>query len=135
MVHPTSSGSDRRDLTASGVPSIDVDPYSTEVLTDPYPFHHELREPGPVVWLEPHAVWASGRYEQVRTVLTDRQNVISGAGMGLIDVRVNYWREPSLLLESDPPEHTLVRKIMERVLLPPQAFEPMRKRFEARQRR
>ena len=48
MVHSTSGGSDRRDVTASGVPTIDVDPYTTEVLTDPYPFHHELREAGPV---------------------------------------------------------------------------------------
>ena len=28
-----------------------VDPFSREFLTNPYPFHEELREAGPVVWL------------------------------------------------------------------------------------
>ena len=65
-------------------------------------------------------------------MLTDWQTFISRAGTGLIDVRVEHWREPSLLLESDPPEHTGVREIMERIFLPPKAFEPMRERFEAK---
>jgi cytochrome P450 len=132
VVHSTGDGPDGRDVTASDVPTIDVDPYAMEVLTDPYPFHHELREAGPVVWLEPHGVWATGRYEQVRAVLTDWETFISGAGTGLIDVRVDHWREPSLLLESDPPEHTVVREIMERIFLPPKAFEAVRERFEAK---
>jgi 4-methoxybenzoate monooxygenase (O-demethylating) len=132
VAQSTSSSSDGHDRAASGVPTIEVDPYSTEVLSDPYPFHHELREAGPVVWLEPHGVWATGRYEQVRTVLTDWETFISGAGTGLVDVRVDHWREPSLLLESDPPEHTVVREIMERILLPPDAFENVRERFEAK---
>ena len=65
MVQSTSSSSDGYNQEASGLSTIDVDPYSPEVLADPYPFHHELREAGPVVWLEPHGVWATGRYEQV----------------------------------------------------------------------
>ena len=132
MTQPTSSSSDGHERGASGVPTIDVDPYSTEVLTDPYPFHHELREAGPVVWLRPHGVWATGRYEQVRMVLRDWETFMSGAGTGLIDVRIDHWREPSLLLESDPPEHTGVREIMERILLSPDAFENVRERFEAK---
>ncbi len=132
MAQSTSSGPNGHDQVASGVPTISMDPYSTEILTDPYPFHHELREAGPVVWLEPHGVWATGRYEQVRAVLADWENFMSGAGTGLVDVRVDHWREPSLLLESDPPQHTAVRKIMERILLPPDAFEAIRERFEAK---
>src|SRR5215217_6635570 len=132
MAQSTSSRPNGHDQEASGVPTISMDPYSPEVLTDPYPFHHELREAGPVVSLEPHGVWATGRYEQVRAVLADWQTFISGAGTGLVDVRVDHWREPSLLLESDPPEHTAVRDIMERILLPPDAFEAIRERFEAK---
>ena len=82
MVHSTSGGSDGRDVTASDVPAITVDPYTMEVLTDPYPFHHELREAGPVVWLEPHGVWATGRYEQVRAVLTDWETFHLRGGHG-----------------------------------------------------
>ena len=81
-------------------------PILTEILTDPYPFHHELREAGPVVWLGSYGVWATGRYEQVREVLTDWRTFMSGAGVGLTDLRVDSWRPPSLLLEADPPART-----------------------------
>ena len=119
MAQPTSGASNRRDLAAVDAPTIDLDPYSTEVLTDPYPFHHELREAGPVAWLEPYSVWATGRYEQVRAVLLDWQTFMSGAGVGIHDLRVGgAWRPPSLLLEADPPDHTVVRQIIEGVLSP-----------------
>jgi cytochrome P450 len=115
------------------VPTIDVDPYSTEVLlTDPYSFHHELREAEPVVWLGPYDVWATGRYGQVRRVLLDWQTFMSGAGVGLSDLRVEgSWRKPSLLLEADPLDHTVVRQIIEDILSP-RAVKVLRVRFAAR---
>jgi len=128
MVRPSSGGGD---VAASGVPTVDKDPYSTEFLIDPYPFHEELREAGPVAWLEAYDVWATGRYEQVREVLLDWQTFMSGAGVGLIDLRVDAWRPPSLLLEADPPAHTVVRQIVERVLSP-RAVKILRERFSAR---
>jgi 4-methoxybenzoate monooxygenase (O-demethylating) len=118
-------------MVASGVPTIDKDPYSTKYLIDPYPFHEELREVGPVVWLESYGVWATGRYEHVRDILTDWQTFMSGAGVGLIDLRVDAWRPPSLLLEADPPDHTVVRQIIERVLSP-RAVKILRQKFQAR---
>jgi cytochrome P450 len=132
VVLPSRGGAGGRNIAASGAPTINVDPFSTEVLTDPYPFHYELREAGPVVWLEPHSVWATGRYEQVRGVLLDWQTFMSGAGVGLHDLRVEgSWRPPSLLLEADPPDHTVVREIIERVLSP-RAVKILRDKFEAR---
>jgi hypothetical protein len=56
VVKPTNGNFNGRDVMASGVPTIDVDPYSAEVLADLYLFHYELREAGPVAWLEPHGV-------------------------------------------------------------------------------
>ena len=35
----------------SGVPSLDVDPFSTEFFDDMHAIHEVLREAGPVVWL------------------------------------------------------------------------------------
>ena len=132
MVHPTTGGSDRRDVTTSSAPTSNVDPYLTEILADPYPFHHELREAGPVAWLEPYGLWATGRYEQVREVLTNWQTFMSGAGVGLADLRIEgSWRKPSLLLEADPPDHTVVREIIEQVLSP-KGIKVLREKFEAR---
>ena len=115
----------------TGAPILVDDPYSTEYLADPYPFHEELREAGAVAWLEAHGVWATGRYEHVRDILTDWRTFMSGAGVGLIDLRVDTWRPPSLLLEADPPDHTVVRRIIERVLSP-RAVKFLRERFGAR---
>jgi hypothetical protein len=37
-----------------------VDPFSREFLTNPYPFHEELRKSGPVLWLDRYDIWALG---------------------------------------------------------------------------
>src|SRR5918998_2037136 len=132
MTRPTADGANGGEQGASSVAAIDVDPYSMEVLDDPYPFHHELREAGPMVWLQSYGVWATGRYEQVREVLLDWQTFMSGAGVGIHDLRVEgSWRPPSLLLEADPPDHTVVREIIEDVLSP-RAVKVLREKFEAR---
>jgi cytochrome P450 len=132
VVRTAADGTNGGDQAPSGVATLDVDPYSMEVLDDPYPFHHELREAGPMVWLEPVGAWATGRYEQVREVLLDWQTFISGAGVGIHDLRVEgFWRPPSLLLEADPPDHTVVREIIEDVLSP-RAVKILRDNFEGR---
>jgi hypothetical protein len=45
----------------STTPVSTVDPFSLESLANPYPFHEELREAGPVVWLERYGIWAMAR--------------------------------------------------------------------------
>jgi cytochrome P450 len=63
----------RSNVPAAGVPVLDFDPYSDEVLTDPYEHYRLLRETGPLVWLQKYGVYASGRYETVMRVLNDPQ--------------------------------------------------------------
>ena len=84
-----------------------------------------------MVWLGSYGVWATRRYEQVREVLTDWRTFMSGAGVGLTDLRVDSWRPPSLLLEADPPAHTTVRSIIEGVLSP-KAVKRLRDTLEVR---
>ena len=42
-------------------PTSQVDPFSTEFLRDPYPYHEQLRETGPVLWLDRYGIWAMAR--------------------------------------------------------------------------
>ena len=35
-----------------------ADPFADDFLRDPFAFHEELREAGPVVWLERYRGWA-----------------------------------------------------------------------------
>lgn len=104
---------------APAVPVVDVDPYSDEFLLNPYPFHEQLREAGPVVWIPQYQVYATARHEQVRAVLNDHDTFISSAGVGLANFRHETpFRPRSLILEADPPEHTRARAVLARILSP-----------------
>jgi len=96
-----------------------IDPFSSAFLEHPYPHHEDLREAGPVVWLEHYRVWAMARHQEVRDALTDWQTYCSGAGVGLSDFRKEPpWRPPSIILEADPPLHTRTRAVLNRILSP-----------------
>src|SRR5690606_5993285 len=69
--------------SADALPRLDIDPYTTANLLDPYPMHEMLREAGPVVWLTPYRIYACARYDEVKAVLSDHETFISGAGVGL----------------------------------------------------
>jgi cytochrome P450 len=96
-----------------------ADPFSADFLQNPWPQHAELREAGPVVWLERYGIWAMARYDEVHAALLDWQTFCSSAGVGLSNFRTETpWRRPSLLLEADPPEHSRARKAVNRALSP-----------------
>lgn len=98
-------------------PVRDLDPFSTEFLTDPYPAYEAMRETGEVVWLAPYDIWAAARHASVSAVLRDAETFCSSAGVGLSNFRTQRpWRRPSPLSEADPPEHSRVRGVVSRVL-------------------
>lgn len=100
-------------------PVLDIDPYSIEVLRDPYAFHAALRDTGPVVLIKPHGVYAVGRHAEARLVLSDHARFLTSGGIGIQDIRkASEFRIPSRLLEVDPPEHTQVRAVVTRLLSP-----------------
>ena len=102
-----------------GVPVSDVDPFSIEFFEDPHRIHDELREAGPVVWLSRYGVWAVARYQKVHDVLHDWRTFCSSRGAGMSDfAKEKPWRPPSLVLETDPPEHDRTRAVLNRVLSP-----------------
>jgi 4-methoxybenzoate monooxygenase (O-demethylating) len=103
----------------SGVPSVEIDPFSDAFLTNPYPDHERLREAGAVVWLSKYGIYAAARHAQVREVLTRHEVYISSAGVGLANFNKEApFRPKSLILEADPPAHTKARAILARILSP-----------------
>ena len=107
-------------ITPEGVPVITADPFSLENLAEPHILHEQLREAGPVVFLECYGIWGMARYEQVNAALKDWETFSSAAGAGLSNFRKEKpWRVPSLLLETDPPLHTRAREIVGPILAPP----------------
>jgi cytochrome P450 len=100
-------------------PVLDIDPFSDENIENPYAFHKALRETAPVVFIEKYNMYAVGRYEAVRTVMSDYQRFTNEGGIGMSDIRKpGAWRTPSPITEVDPPRHTKVRGALTKVLSP-----------------
>ena len=75
----------------------EIDPFSREFLANPYPYHEQLREAGPVVRLAHYDAWAVFRHEQVQAVLNDWQTFSSGAG-----VRFGQFPQRGQLASAEP---------------------------------
>jgi cytochrome P450 len=102
-----------------GAPASDFDPYSDDVLDDPYPHYETLRELGPVVYLRRYGVWGLARHAEIDAVLRDPVTFCSSAGVGLANFHTETpWRKPSLILEADPPLHGRTRKVVAGLLAP-----------------
>jgi cytochrome P450 len=96
-------------------PVSSLDPFADDFLVVLYPFYAELREAGPVVWLERYGLWACARHAEVQAALSDWQTFSSAAGVGIDDFRrTKPTRPPSLIPEADPPLHTRSRTVMNR---------------------
>lgn len=118
------------DAVQRGAPSSGVDPFSDQYILEPWPFHAQLRDAGEVVWLEKWQVYAVGRYKEVKAILEDPATFCSGAGVGIANFhKEKPWRPPSMVLETDPPDHTRNRAVISRTLSPV-ALRTLRTRFE-----
>jgi cytochrome P450 len=83
---------------------------------DPYPVYARLRAEAPVFWCEAGQFWALSKYDDVRRVGHDSEVFSSRRGTLLADARARDAGGPHLpgarhLMRSDPPDHTLLRKI------------------------
>jgi cytochrome P450 len=58
-------------------PVSSLDPFADDFLAAPYPFYAELREAGPVVWLERYGLWACACHAEVQATLSDWQTFSS----------------------------------------------------------
>jgi 4-methoxybenzoate monooxygenase (O-demethylating) len=117
-------------MLRENVPTLDIDPFAEAVIQDPYSTHAAAREAGPAVWMPKVGAWAVSRYADVRRVLEDATTFCSGAGVGLSNFKKEPpWRTPSLLLETDAPEHTRNRAIITRALSPA-ALRGLRETFD-----
>jgi cytochrome P450 len=110
------------------LPSSDVDLFSDEVLTNPYPQYRVLRDAGPAVFLSQLDMVALPRYAQVRAALLGWRTFSSADGVGFNDAANQLMG--GNVLSKDPPEHDRLRaELVDR--LSPRAIRPFAARIEA----
>jgi cytochrome P450 len=97
------------------LPGSDVDLFSDETQHDPYPAYRELRDMGPVVYLEQLDAYALMRYADVRAALKNWQEFTSVEGTSFNEVMNSHVVGARTVLTIEPPEHELMRAaILER---------------------
>jgi hypothetical protein len=120
-------------------PQLDLDPYSPGFLEDPYPYYAQMRDAGPVVWLNRYQHYVVARHAETKVVLDDWETFGSTRGFGLHDPQaesplidspeyahlaaIPHMRSEAMrgLLDAvrpDPPEHDPIRRIFMRMLAP-----------------
>lgn len=100
-------------------PQVDVDPFSDDMIDEPYAMHEVLREAGPVAYLPKYELFVVARHAECQAVLSNWETFISSAGVGLANFRHEApFRPKSILLEADPPDHTVVRTVISRIMSP-----------------
>ncbi|HEX3087533.1 MAG TPA: cytochrome P450, partial [Ilumatobacteraceae bacterium] len=90
-----------------GMPATDLDLWSDEVLSDPYPAYRQLRDIGPVVWLNRYGIAAFPRFAEVRSALARWQDFTSAQGVSSSSI-ANTAIPPNIT-STDPPEHDVWR--------------------------
>lgn len=88
---------------------------SPDVRRDPFPVYDELRRRGAACQVEPGGMWVLSRYADVAVALRDAATYSS---QGFRAAMAPEWlgddRMASLLLLLDPPEHTKLRRLINR---------------------
>lgn len=117
-------------------PIVDIDFYSDEVIADPYPFYAMVRETAPVVRFAKYGVYGTARYDEVIQVTSDHERFTAESGIGIADARIagSGARPKSILVEADPPAHTMARKAAMKILSPGliRSWRPMFEQTAAR---
>ena len=91
------------------------DPWSAEVQANPYPVYAQLRAHSPVCRIPAPDAWAVTRYDDVRTVTNDFKRFSVREGLS---VRRADHVGGNVLVQNDPPVHTISRRALQPMFTP-----------------
>lgn len=92
------------------------DPFSDPFLADPYPHYAELRRAAPCHHDPVRDVWLISRHADVVSVLRDPATYSSAGGAGYL--RVEDPERGGILISTDPPRHTAIRRFIQPAFSP-----------------
>jgi cytochrome P450 len=91
-------------------------PYAFSLHEDPYAIYRRLRDEAPAYWNDELEFWALSRFADVEAGFKDTATFSSAQGIALEERR--RANALPMLITMDPPEHTVMRKLVSRVFTP-----------------
>jgi len=99
---------------------VHFDPYDHKIHDNPYPYYRELRDEAPLYYAEPYDIYVLSRYADISRAVRDFKSFANGRGTS---VDVSKEQMPTVL-DSDPPDHTRLRRLMSGMFTP-EAVKPL----------
>ncbi len=94
--------------------AVTYNPYAFDVHDDPYATYQRLRDEAPAYWNPDLEFWALSRFSDVLEGFRDFETYSSAGGVAL-EQRGRVNPDFAQMIEMDPPEHTVLRKLVSRV--------------------
>jgi cytochrome P450 len=122
--------------------TVDYDPYSEQVIQDPYPTYEQLREESPCHHLEKWDAYALSRFDDIWAASMDAKNYSTARGTTASHLLTKILPVTPMLNLMDPPQHSKLRSQIRKFFQPgyvksleptiqkivTEAFEPIRDR-------
>ncbi|CAN5560954.1 cytochrome P450 [soil metagenome] len=99
---------------------VEFDPFSQTYFDNPYDVYRRLRDESPVYHNPHYGFWALSRYHDVAPAIKDFETYSSASGITLEMVLNpdNRLAEAPMIIMMDPPEHTRMRKLVNKAFTP-----------------
>lgn len=106
--------------TAAHGSAVHFDPFSEDFFNGPFETYRRLRDEAPVYHQQQYGFWALSRYEDVAPAMKDHETYSSAKGVSLDHFTDPEQLEnlPDLIIMMDPPDHTRMRKLVNKVFTP-----------------
>ncbi len=97
---------------------IDYDPYSEEVIRDPYPIYARLREEAPCYHLPKWDAYALSRFDDIWNASMDNESYSTRLGTTASHLLTKVQPVTPMINLMDPPQHTVLRSRISRFFTP-----------------
>jgi cytochrome P450 len=94
------------------------DPFSPDVIRDPYPFYKRLRDEAPAYYIAKYDCWAVSRFEDIWAVSSDVEHFTATKGTSSAQVVTKDQPVTAMLNSMDPPAHSKLRAVVRQCFLP-----------------
>lgn len=97
--------------------TIDYDPFSEAIRTDPLPIYKRLRDEDPVHYMEKYDAWALSRFQDIWDA-SSNDDLCAARGTTPAQLLTRDQPVTPMLNVMDPPAHTQLRSVIRKCFLP-----------------